>query len=431
MPNTFLATFKVDITVPLGHPLCGGWITPAKKIGTPLYCYGLILQGPEAPIVLVACDWTGILNQSHIAFTKAIAQAAHTTPERVALHCVHQHNAPFIDVVAQQYVSQHKDLPPSFDVAWFDGIQKKVCQAVVESLKKLEPVTHIHIGMERVEGVASNRRIVGKDGKLLGWRGSVCKDAKLKDAPVGLIDPGLRTIGFWNHEKKLAALHYFACHPMSYYGDGEVNYDFVGIAREKRIEEDNGVPHLYFTGCAGNIAAGKYNDGSPAKRLEFAEIIRAAMEKSDNGNDKEPLERWEWRSTPVHLPPRKEMTEEKLLQTMAKGKESVSTRIRAAMQLSYLKRCEAKLPIILNGLILNSNKRIIHLPGECFIEYQQYAKYQLEDAFLITAAYGDGGPWYIPPAAAYAEGGYEITASWVAPEAEVILQEGIKHFLRR
>lgn len=101
------------------------------------------------------------------------------------------------------------------------------------------------------------------------------------------------------------------------------------------------------------------------------------------------------------------------------------------MQLSYLKRCEAKVPITLTGLIINNNVRIIHLPGECFIEYQQYAKYQLDEAFVVCAAYGDGGPWYIPTAANYPQGGYEITASWVTPESEAILQEGIKHFLRR
>jgi hypothetical protein len=133
----------------------------------------------------------------------------------------------------------------------------------------------------------------------------------------------------------------------------------------------------------------------------------------------------------VELPVRKDLTEEKIKQVIANSKESTSNRIRAAMQLSYLKRCEEKIPIILNGLLLNTNTRIIHLPGECFIEYMQYAKFQLPDANLITASYGDGGPWYIPTADAYPQGGYEITATWVAPESEAILQEGIKHFLRR
>jgi hypothetical protein len=283
--------------------------------------------------------------------------------------------------------------------------------------------------MAKVEQVASNRRLV-KDGKVVGWRGSSCKDAALREAPEGIIDPWLRTISFWNEEKKLAALHYYACHPMSYYGDGVVNADFVGLAREKIAAEDESL-HLYFNGCGGNIAAGKYNDGAPERRNELAERLYTAIAASENPPQKQPLTRWEWRSTPVHLPPKADLTMDKVKSVIANNKESVANRIRAAMQLSWLERCQAKLPITLNGLILNDTTRIIHLPGECFLDYQHYAKYQLDEAFVVCVAYGDGGPWYIPTAANYPEGGYEVGASWVAPESEEILQEGIKHFLRR
>ncbi|HQR07666.1 MAG TPA: hypothetical protein PLN21_12635 [Gemmatales bacterium] len=425
---TFLSTFKVDVTPPLGSGLCGGWIKPAGKIGTPLYCIGIVLQGPDAPIVMAALDWTGLLNESHMEFTQTIAKAAHTTPERVALHCVHQHNAPFIDMGAQKYVSEQSDLPPSFDVKWFREAQQTVARAIETSLTQLKKVTHFSLNKGRVDRIASNRRII-KDGKVTAWRGSACKDARLRDLPEGEIDPWLKTIAFWNEETKLVSLHWYATHPMSYYGDGIVNSDFVGLAREKCAEEDE-VPHIYFTGCAGNIAAGKYNDGAPERRAELADRLHKTMAANAMFPDRVPLQKWEWRSTLVKLPVRKEFNEESLKKTIADKKESVANRIRAAMQLSYLKRVESGIPITLNGLLLNRVSRIIHLPGECFIEYQLYARYQLEESFICCAAYGDGGPWYIPTADAYPQGGYEVTASWVDSASEVILQEGIKHFLR-
>ena len=43
---------------------------------------------------------------------KALAEAAHTTPEHVAVHCVHPHNAPFADVEAQKLIDAAKG-PPS------------------------------------------------------------------------------------------------------------------------------------------------------------------------------------------------------------------------------------------------------------------------------------------------------------------------------
>src|SRR5262249_12595373 len=128
-------------------------------------------------------------------------------------------------------------------------------------------VTHVAAGQARVEQVASNRRVNrAPDGKVLAMRGSSCKDAKLRALPEGLIDPWLKTVAFYDRGEKIAACHYYATHPMSYYGHGRVSSDFAGLARKQRQRDEPDCCHLYFTGCAGNIAAGKYNDGSPAVR---------------------------------------------------------------------------------------------------------------------------------------------------------------------
>src|SRR5262245_36184598 len=140
MPATHLATFNVDATVPLGHGLCGGWIKPATKIDTPLQCLGIILLGDEAPVVLAAVDWTGVCNDAHTQFTQAIAKAAHTTPERIALHAVHQHNAPFADVTAQKMVSEHKDLPASCDLVWFGQVRQRAADAIKNAFSQTQRV---------------------------------------------------------------------------------------------------------------------------------------------------------------------------------------------------------------------------------------------------------------------------------------------------
>ena len=64
---------------------------------------------------------------------------------------------------------------------------------------------------------------------------------------------------------------------MSYYADGRVTSDFVGLARKARQAEDTACHHVYFTGCAGNIAAGKYNDGAPANRDALADRIGTGL----------------------------------------------------------------------------------------------------------------------------------------------------------
>ena len=74
--------------------------------------------------------------------------------------------------------------------------------------------------------------------------------------------------------------------------------------------------------------------------------------------------------------------------------------------------------------------RILHMPGELFVEYQLAAKAERPDLFIAMAAYGDYGPGYICTAVAYEQGGYEAgPASNVSPEAEDILMKTIRRLL--
>ena len=75
--------------------------------------------------------------------------------------------------------------------------------------------------------------------------------------------------------------------------------------------------------------------------------------------------------------------------------------------------------------------RVLHMPGELFVEYQLAAKQMRQDLFVAMAAYGDYGPGYIGTAIAYEQGGYETgpRASSVAPGAEVVLLEAMRELL--
>ena len=48
------------------------------------------------------------------------------------------------------------------------------------------------------------------------------------------------------------------------------------------------------------------------------------------------------------------------------------------------------------------------------------------DRFVACAAYGDGGPWYIPTEEAYPQGGYEVSVAWCDREVDSILLAGIR-----
>src|SRR5690242_15864049 len=116
-----IAPFRFDVTPPVGHPLCGGWIKPAVDCQDELEAIGFVLLGAGQPIVICAVDWTGILNEAHVAWRTAMAEAAGTTLDRVAVQCVHQHDAPFVCLHAEKLVEHQQDGLEVVQLEFFRG----------------------------------------------------------------------------------------------------------------------------------------------------------------------------------------------------------------------------------------------------------------------------------------------------------------------
>ncbi|MBM3982458.1 MAG: hypothetical protein FJ304_19750 [Planctomycetes bacterium] len=422
-----IATFECDVTPPDEHPLCGGWITPVRGVDDPLKALGVVLLGGAKPVVLCAVDWTGLRNEAFRVWRAALAEAAHTTPEHVSLHCVHPHNAPFADLEAQKLIAAAK-APVSLDLKYYGECVKKSVEALKASLVKALKFTHIGTGAAEVKEVASNRRVLGDDGKVKFTRTSATKDKTARDAPEGLIDPTLRTLSFWDGETALAALHFYACHPMSYYGDGRVSADFCGLARQKRRDETK-VFQVYFNGCGGNVTAGKYNDGSKENRPVLRDRIHAGMVAAWKVTKKAEAKGFEWRFEAVKFPARKEVSfgAEESKKALEDVKATAAKRNNAAYQLAWLKRIDT--PIEVNCLDFGGKVLNLFLPGEAFVEYQLAALKMRGDVVVNVAAYGDDGPGYIPTAKAYLEGGYEPTVALSGPGSEEILLAAMRKLL--
>ncbi len=206
--------------------------------------------------MLCAVDWTGLLNSAHVEFRKALAAGAGTTPDRVAVQCVHPHDAPFACLDAQKIVAQYPELPAIVDVEFFGQLLKTGQEAVAAAIPNARPLTHIATAKAPVLEVAANRRILGPDGRVKTMRGSSCADPALRAEPEGLIDPDLRTIAFYSGDERIAACHYYACHPMSHYGKGQVSPDFCGLARQLQQEAEPAARTCTSTGAGATSPPG-------------------------------------------------------------------------------------------------------------------------------------------------------------------------------
>jgi len=424
-----LAAFSADVTVPTGHGMMGGaWLS--KTVADPLFAHGVVLLGPDDPVVFVAVDWCEIRNDALTRWQKVLAEAARTKPERVMVCAIHQHDAPVADLEAERILRAEKLPGTVCDLEFHERAVQGVATALRESLNSAQPVTHIGTGQAKVERVASNRRYEMPDGSVRFDRGSTTRNVFAIEAAEGLIDPWLKTLSFWNGDKPLAAISGYAVHPMSYYGSGEVSADFPGLARSLRQKEMPEVKQIYFSGCSGNVTAGKYNNGDRANRDVLAGRLHQAMVTAWNETKKHPLGTMRFRTTSVRLEPRdgNGFTVEELRKKLVTETKPFQQCL-AALALSWRKRADAGHRITIPMLDLGAAQLLV-LPGEAYVEYQLAAQRERPDSFVMVAGYGEGATGYIPTEKHIEEKDPNLGDWWwVAPGSEPRLLAAIREAL--
>src|SRR5437870_13634176 len=130
IPSSLLvATFDVDATPPIGSMMAYDPVTNKWDLG--LRARGIVLLGADQPIVLCAIDWIGIANEAHDAFREGLALAAGTTPDRVAVHTLHQHDAPDCDFSAEQILKEAGLAPRQYE----SGFQRQMLSVLQGAIR--------------------------------------------------------------------------------------------------------------------------------------------------------------------------------------------------------------------------------------------------------------------------------------------------------
>ncbi|MEQ2009730.1 MAG: hypothetical protein ABMA26_23340 [Limisphaerales bacterium] len=431
-PGFRLGAFSADVTVPAGHGMMGGaWLS--KSVADPLFAKGIVLTGGEKPVVLVSVDWCEIRNAAFDRWRDVLAEAAGTDRAHVLVSSTHVHDAPVADLEAERILKEHKCAGTVCDLDFHEVAVQRAASALRDALKSASPVTQIGLGQARVEKVASNRRYLLPDGKVSYNRMSRNTNVLAAQADDGDIDPMLKTLSFWNGNTPLAALSNYAVHPMSYYGGGEVSADFPGIARRRRQEDLPNVAQVYFSGCSGNVTAGKYNPGMRENRVVLAGRIYQAMAEAWRDTKKVPLEKIAFRSIPLTLEPRNDpanFTVEGSTKLLAPDQKPFAQCL-AAMNLSWRKRAAAGQPIDVPAVDFGPAQFLL-LPAEAYVEFQLHAQAVRPDSWVMVAGYGESAPGYIPVERAWAEKDGNLGDwCWVAPGSEARMKAAIEAALRK
>ena len=421
-PRLRLATFRCDVTPSLGEPLI--WVTPASRVEDPLWAKGVVLDDGRARCVLCAMDWCGIGGAAYELFRNRIAAAAGIGAERVALQSVHQHTAPYVDGDACRLLSSFGIPALCMSDDSMRGVSERLAKSVAEACARLIPFDRVGAGSARVEQVASGRRII-VDGKLITRFSTGGSSPELAALPEGPIDPFLKTITLAVGRQPLVRLHYYATHPQTFCCDGRISGDFVSAAREA-LEKEEGVFQLYFTGCAGDVTVGKYNDKSDEARAGLALRLTQGMRASIASIRYFPAAEMKWRAGELRLPvkPAREGSAPALSSRLARHEfKTPDEAYRAAISLAFLQRSR---PLPVSALEIGPIF-ILHLPGEPMLEFQNYARQLKRSGSVAISGYGDMSPGYLCTDRAFREGGYEPGASNAGPGTE----ERVKKIIRK
>ena len=417
-----VATFQSDATPPIGHWL---YAYPLETVEHPLLAKGVVLEQDGARYVLCAIDWCVLSSGAHTLLRRKMVDGAATDLANTTIHCVHVHTAPIIDTEAKRLLGEVENPPKYYDPAFLDRVGADLAHAVRGAVARLAQCDRIGVSRGKVDRVASNRRIV-VDGKIR-WRGSSGgRKPELAELPEGTVDPFLKTITFARNDKPVVRLHYYATHPQSFYRDARASYDFTGMAREK-LQEEEGVFQIYFTGCGGDVAAGKYNDGTREARQGLYERLLAGMKASAAATEYRSVGPIVWRTVDLVLPPKNVpgYSPEAFRKDLLDPKKDASRRIWCARRVAFYEREE---PIAISSLQMG-DVFVVHLPGEPMLEFQLFAQKTRPDAFVAVAGYGDGCPSYICTDRAFKEGAYEPEAGAVGPGSEEILKKAIRELV--
>ena len=420
-----VATFEADITIPIGHACMGGGIADAKVVADPLFAKGFVLLGGDEPVVVVALDWCQVNNGSYDRWRDALAEVAGTSRGRVMLAAVHQHDAPICDLRAQELLDGVGLKGSMCDSAFHERAVQRTAAALKQSLATTRRVTHVGVGQAVVERVASNRRVAGAAAAGSVHWNRTSADTRFDAAPEGETDPFLKTISLWDGDKPVLAWSCYAVHPMSHYGRGEVSADFIGMARARRQADEPGVFQIYFTGCAGDTTAGKYNDGKPEDRTALADRVYNAMGAAWKATRRSSLGGAEFRAAPLRLPVRNdaEFPEAAQRRTLADPAAPRWKRNMAAMGLSWRERSDR--PIYVPCLDLGPGvAQFAVMPAETFVGYQLLAQRLRPDSFVLVAGFGDGAPGYLPTAECWAEG-YDDDYCWTTAASAPLMAKSL------
>lgn len=376
-----------DVTPPLGSPMTGFAARTQGAIGThdSLTVRALAIEN----LVLVCVDVIAL----DTASVQAICQQAGLNSKQLIITALHNHGGPAC----------------TLNKLGFETNKSYVNELIANTAKTI--------------GVAIANQ---QPAELYFGLGSDPKIARNRRHPNGIVDPALPVLKFKTQSGQcLAILMAYACHPVVLSANNllwTADYPhYVRVELEKHCEQA-----FFFTGCAGDLNTGhsahdsmhlsNTNQRSFEEAERIGKIVATAALQAEEQLVTGPVGGLtEFISAGFQIEEKE--TSAKLAAGWLKAAATADTGYQAVL-LNWARWAKTVAfkdmsPIRLQVSAFKiGDVFIVGLPGEIFTATALYIRQNLQTklglARVITLAYANACPGYIPPAEEYAHGGYEV-----------------------
>ena len=397
---------RTTLTPPLGTPLIGygGRERGADAIRDDIYATSLVLSDGDTTVALVTCDLCALPIQQVRYVQQLIEERTGIPPAHVMINTSHAHSGPL--------TTFNEETPESVRqvvVALLDAIAESVVQAVAA----LVPC-RLSAGRGTVEASINRRKRNGYS------------DAVTPEFPEGTVDPDLHVVRIDGlYGRPLAVVTAYACHPVALRPPSHaISADFV-CALRATVEPQVGAPLLFAQGAAGNLVPiGPEMEMEERLKLtgkvlgmEALRVYSALGAEALPVNDSRGAEALRAYGPPESLrsatsvPPKPMLAaaSETLLLDLWTEQPPIADAERSHQAFPYLTPplVNGKVECAVQALRLG-DVALVGVAGEAFVEIGLAVKARSPIPHTIFLGYTNGCLGYIPTAAAYEPGGYEV-----------------------
>jgi len=397
---------KVNITPYLGAFLAGFAIRDhgCEGVHDELFAKALVLQAGETTVGIVACDLIGLGLDSVATIRQRVEAATGIPPGHIMVACSHTHSGPTMGILRH----------PGLDAELVHVTEKKIAGALIAACRSLVEAS-LGVGKGRAR-IGVNRRERVQDGTT-----------KLGTNVKGPIDPDVGVLRVDDAQgRPLALAVVYACHPVVLDGQNYlVSADYPGPMAALLEGVHPSAACLFLGAAGGDInpvrVGGTFDHTRRLGRFLGAEALRVAEALQTKADVQLAARQTTVEALLADLPPASDAREiigqrtRQLDEQLARGEIS-RERYDADWDLGWGRDVLAEYgkpdrirtrPLELQALRLG-DALVIGTPGETFVEIALAIKAAspMPNTFVLGHANGTLG--YIPTAAAFEEGGYEV-----------------------